>query len=148
MQIMGDVRGYQAAAWALIDESVSEAASVLGASSDEILTPAEHRRVNETIPIGAQNFPLKNRPGGVNFRNEYQEGNDDLQLQFAYRATDCRLYYTFENLIELVSTWVAAARAIWGDGQCVVGKGAATGTVGSLGVVLVRIMRLLLRRHL
>ena len=127
MQIMGGVRGGQFASFGLIDEWILDAASVLQNDSS-IITPEELQRLNETAPIGMDYMPLIVNGGGVNFRNAYQEGSPHLPLQFSYQAADCRRYFTKENIIEPATVWATAARLVWGDADCVGGKGNAQGT--------------------
>lgn len=57
----------------------------------------------------------------VNFRDTFSKDDKDsvLPLQYAYEASDCRLFYTNENLFSAESYWTDAANAIWGDAECV-----------------------------
>ncbi|KAJ5102410.1 hypothetical protein NUU61_004632 [Penicillium alfredii] len=45
-----------------------------------------------------------------------------MPLQFVYEAADCRLFYTYDNIVHPATGWNAAARAIWGNGHCVKGS--------------------------
>ncbi|KAK6073086.1 peptidase S41 family protein [Seiridium cupressi] len=130
MQIMGGVRGGQSAGFNLIEEWVSTATELLQNATAEgidLLTPDELEQLNSSIPQPLQHLPLT-PSGNLNFRNAYQEGSPDLPLQFEYQAADCRLFYTYENIRNPATTWLAASQAIWGNGSCVPGS---TGGRGS-----------------
>ncbi|KAH7231327.1 uncharacterized protein BKA55DRAFT_598597 [Fusarium redolens] len=108
MQIMGGVRGSQTLTFDNIATVVSAAKS--------FMTKEENERFMKAAT----------RP---HFLNAYQEGDDDLPLQFQYQASDCRLYYTAENIYHPETIWKSAKEAIWGNGSCVKGS---TGGTGSL----------------
>ncbi|KAK9420219.1 putative Peptidase S41 [Seiridium unicorne] len=130
MQIMGGVRGGQSAGFNLIEEWVSTAAELLQNATAEgidLLTPDELEHLNSSIPQPLEQLPLT-LSGNLNFRNAYQEENPDHPLQFEYQAADCRLFYTYENIRNPATTWLAASQAIWGNGSCVPGS---TGGRGS-----------------
>lgn len=58
----------------------------------------------------------------VNFRDAYLPVNETTPWQFIYKAADCRLFLTLENVMEPASRWVSAARAIFGEGKIDPGK--------------------------
>ncbi|KAK3209942.1 hypothetical protein GRF29_44g1176347 [Pseudopithomyces chartarum] len=111
MQVMGGVRGAQSLAFDQID---TEAEAI----DTQALTPDQLKLAKATVPnVNALPWYL---PGGnVNLRNAYQEGDDDLPLQFAYQASDCRLFYTATSLDDPSETWSQAKAAIWGGKDCV-----------------------------
>lgn len=132
MQIMGGVRGGQSATFDSLLAMASDATDLLQ-NDTTILSDAERDRLNETLPIPYSQWPVKANAGQVNLRNAYQEGNDDLPLQFAYQAADCRLFYTYENLLKPETVWSSAAKAVWGsggdaNGGCVPGSTGAEGS--------------------
>ncbi|KAI0205582.1 hypothetical protein F4808DRAFT_238415 [Astrocystis sublimbata] len=127
MQAMGGVRGGQSFEFSTIDAFVAEARnSTLNYAT---LTPDQLALANKVWPKGLDNLPLKVGGGGVNFRNAYQEGADHLPLQFEYQASDCRLFYTAENILNPQTIWRDARDAIWGVAGCVTNS---TGGRGSL----------------
>ncbi|KAM0550303.1 hypothetical protein ACHAPJ_008973 [Fusarium lateritium] len=131
IQIMGGVRGAQSLGfdgiYGLIEKTqllYSSYPSELDSSSQEEIT-----EFLEAAPKPLEELPLVLESGGVNLRNAYQEGDDDLPLQFQYQAADCRLYYTADNIFRPETTWKTAKNAIWGNGSCIDGS---TGGTGSL----------------
>ncbi|KAI0550335.1 hypothetical protein F4679DRAFT_542972 [Xylaria curta] len=128
MQVMGGVRGAQAYEFSDIDNDIS-VASFLVSNDPSLLTKAQITLADDVLPIGVKNLPLVIYGGGFNLRNAYQEGADYLPLQFDYQASDCRLFYTAENVANPASTWSDAKDAIWGDAGCVSNS---TGGRGSL----------------
>ncbi|WKT54095.1 hypothetical protein QSH57_004679 [Fusarium oxysporum f. sp. vasinfectum] len=131
MQIMGGVRGSQTLTFDNIATVVSAAKSVFRETPEklEFMTKEENERFMKVAPRPLDEFPIKLRSGQVNFLNAYQEGDNDLPLQFQYQAGDCRLYYTAENIYHPKTMWKSAKEAIWGNGSCVKGS---TGGTGSL----------------
>ncbi|KAJ4313271.1 hypothetical protein N0V84_009499 [Fusarium piperis] len=134
MQLMGGVRGAESQSFSGLAQWTSKVLELLGQSvkpdgSTNFLTKDEIKRLKEVLPQDPSQFPISINGGNVNFRNAYQEGEDDLPLQFQYQASDCRLYYTVENVYRPHTIWQAAKEAIWGAGTCVVGS---TGGDGSL----------------
>ncbi|KAI0192369.1 hypothetical protein EV127DRAFT_491545 [Xylaria flabelliformis] len=128
MQVMGGVRGAQAYEFSDIDNDIA-VASFLVSNDPSLLTKAQITLADDVLPIGLKNLPLVIYGGGFNLRNAYQEGADHLPLQFDYQASDCRLFYTAENIANPASTWSDARDAIWGDAGCVSNS---TGGRGSL----------------
>ncbi|KAI0859884.1 hypothetical protein F4860DRAFT_515381 [Xylaria cubensis] len=128
MQVMGGVRGAQAYEFSDIDNDIA-VASFLVSNDPSLLTKAQITLADDVLPIGLKNLPLVIYGGGFNLRNAYQEGADHLPLQFDYQASDCRLFYTAENIANPASTWADARDAIWGNASCVSNS---TGGRGSL----------------
>ena len=122
MQIMGGVRGAQSAQFSLIETFVNTANQLFEENGET------SSGLNETWPIPTANFPLRLGSGNINLRNAYQDDNSDLPLQFEYQAADCRLFFTYDNVMNPGTTWSAAKDAIWGDAGCVDGS---TGGQGS-----------------
>jgi hypothetical protein len=59
----------------------------------------------------------------VNLRNQVRKSDPGTPLQFVYEAADCRIFYTFENLMNYEVLWQNAADALWGNGTlCVKGS--------------------------
>ncbi|KAM0421490.1 hypothetical protein ACHAPT_010663 [Fusarium lateritium] len=135
MQLMGGVRGAESQSFSGLAQWTNKTLELLGHAmkpdgSTKFLSRDEIVRLKEVLPRDPGQFPISINGGNVNFRNAYQEGEDDLPLQFQYQASDCRLYYTVENIHYPDSAWKSAKEAIWGAGACVIGS---TGGVGSVG---------------
>ncbi|ETN45115.1 uncharacterized protein HMPREF1541_09992 [Cyphellophora europaea CBS 101466] len=128
MQIMGGVRGGQAMQADGVSSFFAVTAQQLQVDPS-ILSAEELQLANDTAPLPLAAFPVVVTSLGVNLRNAYQEGDDDLPLQFQYQAADCRLFYTLENYLQPSTVWQAAKDAVWGGGGCVPGS---TGGKGSL----------------
>ncbi|RSL78665.1 hypothetical protein CEP51_008010 [Fusarium floridanum] len=134
MQLMGGVRGAESQSFAGLAQWTSKVLELLGQSlkpdgSTNFLSKDEVKRLKEVLPQDPGQFPISINGGNVNFRNAYHEGEDDLPLQFQYQASDCRLYYTVENVYHPHTIWKAAKETIWGTGACVAGS---TDGIGSL----------------
>ncbi|KAM0084548.1 hypothetical protein ACKRZS_003198 [Fusarium odoratissimum] len=131
MQIMGGVRGSQTLTFDDIATVVSAAKAVYRETPEklEFITKEENERLMKVAPRPLEEFPIKLGAGQVNLLNAYQDGDDDLPLQFQYQAGDCRLYYTAENIYHPETIWKSAKEAIWGNRSCVKGS---TGGTGSL----------------
>ncbi|KAJ4044557.1 hypothetical protein NW761_008532 [Fusarium oxysporum] len=131
MQIMGGVRGSQTLTFDDIATAVSVAKAVYRETPEklEFITKEENERLMKLAPRPLEEFPIKLGAGQVNFLNAYQEGDDDLPLQFQYQAGDCRLYYTAENIYHPETIWKSAKETIWGNRSCIKGS---TGGTGSL----------------
>lgn len=134
MQLMGGVRGAESQSFSGLAQWTNQVLELLGQpmKSNGITTSLskdEAEKLKEVLPRDPGQFPISINGGNVNFRNAYQEGEDDLPLQFQYQASDCRLYYTVENVYHPHTIWQAAKEAIWGTGACVAGS---TGGIGSL----------------
>lgn len=48
----------------------------------------------------------------INLRDQIRKG-EDIPLQFAYEAADCRIYYTPQTVYNYTNLWQYAADAIW-----------------------------------
>ncbi|KAM0186590.1 hypothetical protein ACHAPI_011614 [Fusarium lateritium] len=131
MQPMGGVRGIQVLPFSDIYAFVKEAENLFLNNPQvfDFITQDEVDRFVDVAPRPLAEFPLVLSYGQVNFFNSYQEGDDDLPLQFQYQAADCRLYYTADNVFRPETTWASAKAAIWGNGSCIEGS---TGGTGSL----------------
>jgi hypothetical protein len=142
MQVMGGVRGAQVFKWSQLDWASNLFWKYLEDSTDSqgrppLLSRGEVDRVSTLLPPGIGNLPFMlgaggGGDGGVNLRNAYQEGDDHLPLQFQYQASDCRLFYTFQNVKEPSSMWADAKAAVLGD------RGCAKNSTGGKGSLLYR----------
>ncbi|OKL63579.1 hypothetical protein UA08_01260 [Talaromyces atroroseus] len=119
MQAIGGVRGGQYWDLETIDE-ISQVASRL--ADNVLLTDYERLLVKTTLPRPLDSLPLALTSGGVNFLNAYSERDDMTPLQFVYEAADCRLFYTWDNLVSQESVWISAAEAMFNHRGCVVGS--------------------------
>lgn len=43
-------------------------------------------------------------------------------LQFIYEPSNCRLFYTIDDIYDIGKTWTRVADAAWGNGPCVPGS--------------------------
>jgi hypothetical protein len=125
MQAMGGVKGLLAADFETAISQFTTAAYQVAMnstrSSAPVLSQAQFEQFNATTPIPLESFPLIIRSVSVNFRNSYDPDDAVTPLQFIYEASECRLFYTFDNYIRQETTWVAAAQ-IFLNRTCVQGS--------------------------
>ncbi|KZZ87785.1 Peptidase S41 [Moelleriella libera RCEF 2490] len=131
MQVMGGVRGAQAAEFKFIDTVDSVANKFMASAPKGTFSEQLIKTANASLPPGLSKMPLVLPGGGVNLRNAYQKDNDHLPEQFSYQAADCRLFYTAENIVMPNTTWKAASDAIWGSKGCVKGSTGGSGSRGN-----------------
>ncbi|KAL1967220.1 hypothetical protein VTN77DRAFT_3511 [Rasamsonia byssochlamydoides] len=132
MQALGGSKGANSAPYTALSSYATEGyALAVNASrtSDPVLTPEELDQYNSTVGIPVSEFPLPLLGGEVNLKNNYRPGNDIVPLQFIYEAAECRLFFTIENYQQQETIWAAAARAMFGNGSCVLGSTNATGSL-------------------
>ena len=127
MQVMGGVRGLQAIRINALAEWFDSVEKNLQLGPTK-LTEEQMKIWNETRPQPTSKWPVKVTTIGVNFRNAYQKGDDELPQQFMYQADDCRLFYTTENILQPETQWRDAKKAIWGGGKCVPDSEGAEGS--------------------
>lgn len=120
MQSMGGTRGGEVLDGESLVNMISGAHQIANATG--ILTDEELQTLKELSP--AVEPPLMYSSVSVNLRNSYARDDEEslMPLQFVYKPADCRLFYTLENIFRPSTTWAAAARAIWGEGNCVAGS--------------------------
>ncbi|CAL5869039.1 uncharacterized protein PFLUO_LOCUS3267 [Penicillium psychrofluorescens] len=131
MQSVGGVKGGQSLQINYINGYIQQAEQLIARSmnsSSPLLTPDQWRAFNASSPSLAPSLAWG---GSVNLRNEYDPDDNQTPLQFVYEAAECRLFYTVENYLELESTWGAAAKAMFGDGECVEGSMGGKGSLDS-----------------
>ncbi|KAJ5887479.1 Interphotoreceptor retinol-binding [Penicillium taxi] len=129
MQGVGGVKGGQSLGVGYINGYIQIANELIQSSantSSPLLTRAEWTKFNQSTPSLDSSFSWN---GNVNLRNEYDPDDDQTPLQFVYEAAECRLFYKLENYLQQETVWQAAAKAMFGDGECV--KGSTNGE-GSL----------------
>ncbi|PLN85663.1 peptidase S41 family protein [Aspergillus taichungensis] len=90
-----------------------------------ILTPEETTRLDQVLP--AENSPLQVSQIVVSLMSNYRQGRDHLPLDAISDKAECRRFFTYENIVSPKSTWVDAARAMWGKGKCAGGSPAPNG---------------------
>ncbi|PYI03164.1 peptidase S41 family protein [Aspergillus sclerotiicarbonarius CBS 121057] len=120
MAAMGGVRGGESLTSTTIDAYVDTALEYAIEQSEAgtpVISEQQIARLNSTPET--TDMPYKWSGLELNFRNAYAPDNSLVPLQFVFDAADCRLFYTYENLVKPASTWVAAAKAYWGLGKCV-----------------------------
>jgi hypothetical protein len=65
-------------------------------------------------------FPRRDDPAmwinyaSINIRDQMRE-NNETPLQFQYLASQCRIYYTLDNIYNMTRLWRDAATATWDD---------------------------------
>lgn len=127
MQAMGGVRGAQSFSFASLDTIIALGLANVNANQ-ELLTPEQLSLGIATVPNSTA-LPYYIPSGNFNLRNAYQEGDDDLPLQFQYQASDCRLFYTADSIQNPEKIWTQAKTAVWDNKGCVSNS---TGGKGSL----------------
>lgn len=131
MQGVGGVKGGQSLGINYLNGYITQANQLIQKSvntSSALLTQAEWKKFNESSPSLAPSFAWS---GSVNLRNEYDPDDDQTPLQFVYEAAKCRLFYTIENYLQRETVWQAAAKAMFGGGDCVKGSTGGDGSLGS-----------------
>lgn len=131
MQGVGGVKGGQSLGINYINGYIEQANGLItesASSESPLLTPAEWKAFNESSPITTASLEWS---GNLNLRNEYDQHDDQTPLQFIYEAAECRLFYTLDNYLERETVWQAAARAMFGDAQCVEGSTKGEGSLDS-----------------
>ncbi|KAJ5860180.1 Interphotoreceptor retinol-binding [Penicillium soppii] len=131
MQAVGGVKGGQSLGINYINGYIEQANGLIRDSvsrGSPLLTPVEWKAFNESSPSTAASLAWS---GSLNLRNEYDPEDDQTPLQFVYEAAECRLFYTLENYLERETVWQAAARVMFGGGQCVEGSTNGKGSLDS-----------------
>ncbi|KAL4924093.1 peptidase S41 family protein [Aspergillus undulatus] len=120
MQAMGGTRGGQVLPGDQLVLIMGAALEI--AAEKEILDENELKQLKALSP--AETSPLQYGSLQVNLRDAYgkEDEESEMPLQYVYEPAHCRLFYTLENVLEPATVWSAAARAIWGDGECVAGS--------------------------
>jgi hypothetical protein len=86
--------------------------------------------LNLTLPQ-APSFPTGQPPLGqplgdgqtINGRNAYPQDNPDgPPLQFVYESANCRLFYQYEDSVDITHMWKRVANVAWSNGTCVPGS--------------------------
>ncbi|PFH59834.1 hypothetical protein XA68_11783 [Ophiocordyceps unilateralis] len=119
MDIIGGTRGGQIAFFPVLS-SLSEAASKIlrNTTSEVSLSSSEREKAADSLPKPLQNLTL-NTFGTVNFQSMYaSDGTDGSTLQFQNQPSDCRRFFTAQNILDPKSIWKDAQEAFWGGGQC------------------------------
>ena len=124
---MGGVRGAQSYTFSGID-AVAQLGNDAVDADQSLLTESQLGVAKAAMP-NKRKLPYSISIGGVNLRNAYQEGADDLPLQFQYQAADCRLFYTAGSIQDPSMIWSLAKAAVWDNKGCVSNS---TGGKGSL----------------
>ncbi|KAJ5952875.1 Interphotoreceptor retinol-binding [Penicillium vulpinum] len=131
MQGVGGVKGGQSLGVNYINGYIEQANGLIRDSANSgspLLTPAEWKAFNESSPSTTASLQWS---GNLNLRNEYDPEDGETPLQFVYEAAECRLFYTLENYLERETVWQAAAKAMFGSGQCVEGSTKGKGSLNS-----------------
>ncbi|KAK1753683.1 hypothetical protein QBC47DRAFT_430571 [Echria macrotheca] len=87
------------------------------------------RVVQQTRPGDEMQFNLANifmmRPDGSK--------DDEVPMEFRYRAANCKLFYTWAALADISVLWAQVREVVWGGGRCV--RGSTTNPDGRIGGV-------------
>ncbi|KAH8805426.1 hypothetical protein F5884DRAFT_885765 [Xylogone sp. PMI_703] len=121
MQSLGGVKGSELLTLPVLSSYFDFARELIAnasAAGQPIFSDTELANLNESvpIPIGDLSFQIGN--AGINFRNAFAPGNDEVPTHYIYQAADCRLFYTAGSVFRPELTWASAANAIWGNGKC------------------------------
>jgi hypothetical protein len=84
------------------------------------LPPLEWIPSMDNPPLGP---PLGAESPNFNLRNAYKP-NDPTQtpLQFIYEAANCRIFYTYDDLLQVDNLWKRVYQTTWGNFTCVPGS--------------------------
>jgi hypothetical protein len=94
------------------------------------LPPAVYIPSQSSPPLGP-GFAKSSR-FSISLRNNYSPNDPTVPLQFAYQATNCRLFYKAEDVISVVPLWNRVARVAWENETCVPGSTVSgAGRIGS-----------------
>ncbi|KAJ5787808.1 Interphotoreceptor retinol-binding [Penicillium paradoxum] len=131
MQGVGGVKGGQSLGINYINGYIQQANELIRDAADSespLLTADEWKAFNESSPSTTASLQWS---GNLNLRNEYDPEDGETPLQFVYEAAECRLFYTLDNYLERETVWQAAAKAMFGGGQCVEGSTKGKGSLDS-----------------
>lgn len=121
MQSIGGIKGAQLLAMSSVSIFIETAKQIVGnatAAGTPIFTEDELAQYNKSLPVAFEDLPFVVGANGINFRNAFAPGNDEVPTQYIYQAADCRLFYTAESIISPEKYWAAAANAVWGNAKC------------------------------
>ncbi|KAL4914476.1 hypothetical protein BDW62DRAFT_220163 [Aspergillus aurantiobrunneus] len=120
MQSMGGTRGAHVLKGTQLVEILANSARIAGKRN--LLSKEEIKTLESLTP--AETSPLKFGAITLNIRDAYSKHDKEslMPLQFTYQTASCRLFYTLENILSPASAWVSAAKAVWGDADCVAGS--------------------------
>ncbi|KAJ0298750.1 hypothetical protein Brms1b_013304 [Colletotrichum noveboracense] len=131
MQVIGGVEGAQVLNFINLQQFVAQVG--LNASQSNFTEYLE--AAFDVLPSIEEPplLPALAEAGSFNYRNAY--ARDDFNgypEQFKYEASNCRLFYTAEMIVDPVAIWNTTAQTAWGGGQCVNGSTAnANNTISS-----------------
>lgn len=130
MQHLGSTKGQMVMAVNALEQTfraANETAANATRNGHPTLSEAQRKRLDELTPLPIDDIEI---PGlsslDVNYLNGYRPGEDHMPLQFIYEPADCRLFFTYENIIRPETTWKAAAESFWEGGRCVNGSSSST----------------------
>ena len=130
MQHLGSTKGQMVMAVNALEQTfraANETAANATRNGHPTLSEAQRKRLDELTPLPIDDIEI---PGlsslDVNYLNGYRPGEDHMPLQFIYEPADCRLFFTYENIIRPETAWKAAAEAFWEGGRCVNGSSSST----------------------
>lgn len=129
MQGVGGVKGGESLGINYINGYVQQANKLISAAaktSSQLLTEDEWKKFNASSPSLDTSYAWS---GNVNLRDEYDQDDDKTPLQFVYEAAECRLFYTIDNYLQQETVWQAAAKAMFGGGDCVKGSTKGKGSL-------------------
>ena len=65
---------------------------------------------------------LNLRTQRVGVRNNYRATNLQVPLHYTFDASDCRLFFTARDMVDVSNLWSRVARTAWGNSSCVAGS--------------------------
>ncbi|KAF4887028.1 Peptidase S41 family protein ustP [Colletotrichum fructicola] len=134
MQVIGGVEGAQVLNFINLQQFVAQVG--LNASQSNFTEYLE--AAFDVLPSIEEPplLPALAEAGSFNYRNAYARGDfNGYPEQFKYEASNCRLFYTAEMIVDPVAIWNTTAQTAWGGGQCVNGSTANVNNTISSDVV-------------
>ncbi|KAK5712816.1 hypothetical protein LTR15_011809 [Elasticomyces elasticus] len=125
MQGVGSVKGANIFSFDTIQDFVGEALGTDATPEQQITLQAQWGGLlNGSTQAVLRAALVSGSPqANVNARNNIRDGDDsETPLQFVYEASDCRLFYTAQQILEQKYVWDATYNAMWGNGTCVHGS--------------------------
>ncbi|KAK4903104.1 hypothetical protein LTR27_000032 [Elasticomyces elasticus] len=139
MQGVGSVKGANVFSFDTVQDFVIEALGTDATPDQQITLQAQWGGLlNASTQAVVRAALVSGAPqASLNARNNIRDGDDSvIPLQFVYEASDCRLFYTAQQILEQEYVWDAAYNAIWGNGTCVHGSTGHSSSQPGTGYIL------------
>ncbi|KAB8294146.1 hypothetical protein EYC80_009589 [Monilinia laxa] len=128
MQGVAGSKGSEVLTFGQIDEYLAQIDEVIANLTLKSI-PIPAAPPASSLPLGsALSWPLGNSTtqgtgSRFNFRNNmHQNDSSYTPLQYIYEASNCRLFYTKEDVYDIQGLWKRVVNTVWGDGKCVEGS--------------------------